>query len=49
MIGTGANDSLTSKTSMSSTLSFALASAISVAGIGPVSMNTGSEPITLRV
>src|SRR5260370_1153367 len=47
-ISTGANASLTSNTSMSSTFRPALASACSVAGIGPVSMKTGSAPTTAR-
>src|ERR1700689_2211257 len=44
---TGANASLTSNTSISSIFSLPRASACSVAGIGPVSMNTGSAPTTV--
>ena len=44
--GTGANASLISKMSMSVILRSALASALRAAGMGPVSMSTGSEPAT---
>ena len=44
--GTGANASLISKTSMSPIFSSAAASALRVAGIGPVSISTGSLPAT---
>ena len=43
-IGTAANASLTSNRSMSSIVRPALASALRVAGIGPVSMIVGSAP-----
>ena len=42
----GANASLISKRSMSSTFSSALARALRAAGMGPVSMRTGSLPAT---
>src|SRR6202035_5700586 len=44
--GTGANASLTSKTPTSASATPALVSTFSVAGIGPVSMSTGSAPMT---
>ncbi len=44
--GTGANASLTSNTPTSSMRTPALCSTFSVAGIGPVSISTGSAPVT---
>ena len=47
--GTGANASLTSKASISSIVSPERSSASAVAGIGPVSILTGSSPVTTAV
>jgi hypothetical protein len=45
-IGTGANASFTSKTPTAARATPALCNTFSVAGIGPVSISTGSAPVT---